>query len=279
MAEAGRSVLVLSCDFRRPRVHRLFDVVDGIGLTDVLSNPGLELADVVVDTNVRGVRLVRSGSFVANPAELIGAGHDFLAEARLMADVVLIDTAPLLVANDASEVMPKVDTVVVVARSGKTSRGAAQRASDLLERVGAKVLGVVLTAAPEAPTNHRYYYYRYYIRQDGPLGWRRALRRVRPSPTPELLRVPPRSSLPAEQAEVSTPPATAPSAKHKPRGPVDTDDGAEPGERGAAPESDPVPVAAIASEAGTRTPPPWPVTPRSRESILRSLWKELGGGR
>ena len=185
-AEAGRSVLVLSCDFRRPRVHQMFGLADGPGLTDVLSTPGLTLADVVVPTAVRGVSLVHSGRFVANPAELIAAGTDFLDDAALLADIVLVDTAPLLVANDASELMPKVDSVVVVARAGKTTRGSAQRAAEVLNRVGARVVGLVLTAASEAPTNRRYYYYRYYIRQDGLLGWRRVLRRSRKTPDPGL---------------------------------------------------------------------------------------------
>ena len=172
-AEAGRSVLVLSCDFHRPRIHEMFDLPEGRGLTDVLSTSGLELADVVQATSVRGVSLVASGSYVANPAELIGSDHRVLDEARELADIVLIDTAPVLVANDASELMPEADAVVVVARAGKATTAAAERASDLLNRVGAKVVGVVLTAAPEAPTNERNYYYRSYFEHGATRGWRR----------------------------------------------------------------------------------------------------------
>jgi len=176
-AEAGRSVLVLSCDFHRPRIHEMFDLPEGRGLTDVLSTSGLEIADVVQPTSVRGVSLVPSGSYVSNPAELIGSDHRFLDDARQLADIVLIDTAPVLVANDASELMPEADAVVLVARAGKATKAAAQRASDLLNRVGAKVVGVVLTAAPEAPTNERYYYYRSYFDRSGTSGWRRWLGR------------------------------------------------------------------------------------------------------
>jgi capsular exopolysaccharide synthesis family protein len=206
-AEAGRSVLILSCDFRRPRVHQMFGMPEGKGLTDVLSTDGLRLTDVVQQTPVRGVSLVHSGSFVANPAELIGADHQFLDDARKLADIVLIDTAPALVANDASEVMPEADAVVVVARAGKVTRGAAQRASALLNRVGAKVVGIVLTAAPEAPTNRRYYYYRYYLRQDGLLGWRRLLRRSRHEETGTPVRVEPRAraEVAAQNRSVSGP--------------------------------------------------------------------------
>jgi capsular exopolysaccharide synthesis family protein len=179
LAEAGRSVLVLSCDFRRPRIHRMFDVEEGLGLTDVLAGgagaPSLD--DVVRPTNVRGVSLIHSGTAVENPAELVAAGRNLLAQTRRLADVVLIDTAPLLVANDASELMPSCDAVLIVSRAGKTSADAASRTAELLERVHAPVLGVVLVAAPQAPTANRYYYYRYYIHTEGVFGWRRWLGR------------------------------------------------------------------------------------------------------
>jgi Mrp family chromosome partitioning ATPase len=254
----------MSCDFRRPRIHQMFGLPEAPGLTDVLSTQGMELADVVQPTSVRGVSLVHSGSFVANPAELIAAGQDFLNDARDLADIVLIDTAPALVANDASEVMPAADAVVVMARAGRTTRGAAQRAAALLNRVGASVVGVVLTAAPEAPTNRRYYYYRYYIRQDGMLGWRRILRRSRAQqPVGSPKRAEPKSSRPGS--------SPTPAGEEVPAG------------NGAPPDPSP---AEVTSRRATRRSAPSSVPSKSvpsksaprREKPLRSLWKELGGG-
>jgi capsular exopolysaccharide synthesis family protein len=158
MAETGRTVLVCNADFRAPQVHRSFDLEPGPGLSDLLSGrPGLNhLADLVHPTGIPGVSFVHSGSEVADAAELIARrGAELLEEARSIADVVLLDTAPLLVVSDASELLPAVDAVVMVARAGQTSKDSARRSYELLFRAGIPVLGVVLVGA-KSPMSYYY---------------------------------------------------------------------------------------------------------------------------
>ena len=71
-------------------------------------------------------------------------------EARTLADVVIIDAAPMLAANDATDITPFVDSVVLVAQAGRTTAPSAQRAVDLLARLAVPVLGVVVQSAAEA---------------------------------------------------------------------------------------------------------------------------------
>jgi Mrp family chromosome partitioning ATPase len=71
---------------------------------------------------------------------------------------VLLDTAPLITTNDAFEIMAAVDAVVLVARPDVTTSDAAERARELLERIHAPVVGVVLVAE-ESATADTYYYY------------------------------------------------------------------------------------------------------------------------
>jgi Mrp family chromosome partitioning ATPase/capsular polysaccharide biosynthesis protein len=147
LAETGRSVLVVNCDFRRPRVHLHLD-----GTDDPRS---------VVDTKVPGVKLVTQvldNPHDANPAEVVAVQRQVIRNAREMFDVVLLDTAPILTTNDATEVLNIADQVVIVAKAGKTHREAADRAAELLERRGAPVVGAVLVGATDIPTA-RYYYY------------------------------------------------------------------------------------------------------------------------
>ena len=158
MAETGRKVLVCNADFRAPQVHKAFGLEPGPGLTDLLSGrKGVyRLADIVHPTSVPGVSFVHSGSQVDDAAELIARrGADILEEARSLADVVLLDTAPLLVVSDASELLPAVDAVVMVARVGQTSRDSARRSYELLDRAGIPVLGVVLVGA-RSPMSYYY---------------------------------------------------------------------------------------------------------------------------
>lgn len=147
LAETGRSVLVVNCDFRRPRVHLHLD--------------GADESRQVVDTKVPGVKLVTQvldNPHDANPAEVVAVQRQVIRNAREMFDIVLLDTAPILTTNDATEVLSIADQVIIVAKAGKTHREAADRAAELLERRNAPVVGAVLVGATDIPTA-RYYYY------------------------------------------------------------------------------------------------------------------------
>ncbi|HEV7863268.1 MAG TPA: CpsD/CapB family tyrosine-protein kinase [Acidimicrobiia bacterium] len=164
LAEIGRSVVVVSADLRRPRLHQYFDRSGAPGLVDVLANgqgaPAFD--DLDLATSVRGVRLVQSGPPVENPAPLLEHAGDLLRAARKMADFVLVDTPPLLVANDAVDLAGHADGVLLVARAGRTSVEAAERSAELLDRLEIPVVGVVLVASEEASSAARHYASRYY---------------------------------------------------------------------------------------------------------------------
>jgi len=146
LAESGHTVLVLDSDLRAPQAHKLFGVQVEPGLSDVLSGSpdAPSLSDVAQDTKVPGVQVIAAGSRVANPGRLLARAADLVREARNLADFVLIDTAPTLIVNDAIDFMPEVDCVIPVLKSGSTTNDAAFRMGELLVRMGARVLGVVL---------------------------------------------------------------------------------------------------------------------------------------
>jgi capsular exopolysaccharide synthesis family protein len=178
MAESGRRVLVCNADFRRPQVHLAFGLEEGPGLTDLLADRShtARLADLVVPTGVPGVSFVHGGSGVERPAELVAReGPRLVHEARGLADIVLFDTAPLLMVSDASELLPIVDAVVMVARVGRTTRERARRAAELLERAGIPLLGVALVGVARRLAH--YYPYRYGYAAEG-ASQRRGLRRL-----------------------------------------------------------------------------------------------------
>jgi capsular exopolysaccharide synthesis family protein len=158
-AESGRRVLLLGMDLRRPELHGYFGVDDSPGLTDVLSvavdGPSFEA--VVQQTEFPGVQIAPSGEPVEHPGELIARGPEVIARAAHLADVVIVDTAPLLATDDASVLMPVVDEVVVVCRAGRTPTEGAKLASDLLARLDAPVVGVALIGAPKLQSARAYY--------------------------------------------------------------------------------------------------------------------------
>lgn len=160
-AEAGNRVVVLNCDLRQPRMEQYLRTDNGVGVSDVLAGgpKAPQLRDVVVDTEVAGVRLVPAGSLRMNPTELFARGHQILARSRELADIVIFDTPPLLRINDASELIPVVDEVVLVARAGRTTAESASRATELLRRLGAPLSGVVLVGGESPGIPSSYYYY------------------------------------------------------------------------------------------------------------------------
>lgn len=162
-AQVGKKALVLSCDFRRPHIHELFGVANGAGMAEALqSDSGFPVLDGhIKQTPIRDVRLVPSGSHPRNTAALLSSDRmrAALDEARREADIVLLDTAPLLASAEVTHLFPLVDAVVVVARAKRTTAEIAERASELLKRLDAPVVGVALNGAMEVPVPSSYYRY------------------------------------------------------------------------------------------------------------------------
>jgi capsular exopolysaccharide synthesis family protein len=155
-SQVGQRVLILSCDFRHPSLHAVFGFQNGSGLSDALRrrwNGESILETQVRETALPGVSLVPSGSVPPRPSTLLTAPTmgRALEEARKLADVVLIDTPPMLLASDAAHLMGDVDSVLVVARAGKTTAEQAERVRDLLGRLGAPVVGLALNEARDIP--------------------------------------------------------------------------------------------------------------------------------
>ena len=95
-----------------------------------------------------GLHLVPAGKLGHQPGAQLDAELRLLEEARSLADVVIIDTAPLLAASVTRELVTMADVVVLTSRAGRTTSPAAERTAELLERLGAPTLGVVLVGLP-----------------------------------------------------------------------------------------------------------------------------------
>jgi capsular exopolysaccharide synthesis family protein len=166
-AEVGNRVLVLSCDLRNPSIHKVFGVPGSPGLAEALAalngelsgDEPLDLRPYLGQPMVDRVTVLASGARPERPAELLGSAkmQAFVQRAKEAADVVVLDGAPLLVANDVVPLAPHVDAVVLVARAGRTSTELAVSTASLLERLGAKVVGVVLndSGGSSIPWRHR----------------------------------------------------------------------------------------------------------------------------
>ena len=150
LAEAGQSVLLINCDFRRPRLHLHLDAADTPMDINTTAIDEIELISNVIDDRD------------APPTEVIAEQRKIIQQARQVYDLIIIDTAPVLATNDAIDLLDLVDDVVLVLRAGKTTVHAADRAAEILERRRAHVLGLALTAVDARSSDEYYYYGSYY---------------------------------------------------------------------------------------------------------------------
>lgn len=162
LAQSGKRIVIVNTDLRRPSVHKLFGVADGVGLTSVLVGQA-SVAEALRDTSVPGLRLLTAGPMPPNPAELLESQRmrTVIAELEQEADIVLYDAPPVIAVTDAGLLAPYVDGCILVVSVGTTQRELARAAAEQLQRLGGHVLGVVLNRM-----NHGAGYYYYYYHED-----------------------------------------------------------------------------------------------------------------
>jgi len=166
-AEAGKRVVIVDADLRRPRVAEYLNVEGAVGLTNVLAGQAT-VDDALQQWGTSGVFVLPAGSIPPNPSELLGSRNmeALLASLRQGFDVVIVDTPPLLPVTDGAVAATIVDGTVLVFRCGKTTTAQARSAADALAAVDARVLGCVLNMVPRKSSG-AYTYYDYGSRPAG----------------------------------------------------------------------------------------------------------------
>jgi succinoglycan biosynthesis transport protein ExoP len=164
LGQTGASVVIIDADMRRPRLRTIFGLSDRPGLSSILSSDASEtdvLAIISKDENT-GLSVLTSGPIPPNPAELLGSDQMRRLLTTLQAEFnhVVIDSPPVSSFTDGVLIASMVDGVLLVVHGGKSSRHIVRRSRQLLQDVGAKILGVVLNNVNVR--GHDYYYYQPY---------------------------------------------------------------------------------------------------------------------
>jgi len=162
LAQKGARVLLVDADLRRPSIHKTLGMAPSAGLSNVLTaNTELESA-IVRSTILPDLFLLPAGTPPPNPAELLASTNmkNVLSQLRDQYDHIVIDTPPTLSVTDAVVTSTAADQVVLVIRSGQTTKQALRRARDLLLSVNARVCGVLMNAVDLSSPDY-YYYYEY----------------------------------------------------------------------------------------------------------------------
>jgi len=148
MAQAEQRVILVDGDLRRPALHTLFGLTNEQGLTSMLFAPEGSAAPLQ-QTSVPGLQLLSSGPLPPRPADILGSRRmgEILHSLRDIADVIIIDTPPVLAVSDTVVLAPRVDGVLLVMQAGRTRREHARQARTVLDKAKANIVGVVLNGA------------------------------------------------------------------------------------------------------------------------------------
>lgn len=166
LAQGERRVMLIDADLRRPAVHRYLGIPNRSGLTELFRpRPGdMLIGSSAVNTwGDPALNVITSGSLPPNPAELLGSERmcQILEELKEMADIVVVDGPPFIVA-DPVVMASRVDGVLLVIEPGGTKVDIAQGVVEQLQRAGARVVGVVLNPISRKRAHYYYGKYRYY---------------------------------------------------------------------------------------------------------------------
>lgn len=168
LAKAGKRIMLVDVDMRRPTLQDVLGIKVDQGLSDLFLN-SLDCEHMCYDLEVEGLRFIPVGEPPPNPGELIGSDRmeEILDELDLMADMVILDSSPFIVA-EAAELAAKADGVVLVIRPNLTRRRMIIATREQLRRAGARLLGIVVNGIKQYNPSYPAYYGRKNSQKNNP---------------------------------------------------------------------------------------------------------------
>ncbi|MCL6622948.1 MAG: polysaccharide biosynthesis tyrosine autokinase, partial [Syntrophobacterales bacterium] len=166
----GHPTLIMDCDLRKPRVHRIFELDAQPGLTNYLTG-NATLTEILRSTSIPNLTVIPAGPPAPNPGNLLDSEtfKGLLDHLRREFRHIIVDTPPVLGFTDARIISAMVDGILLVTRYLATHKSAAKRAQQLFSQIHAPVMGAVLNAVVFSRfgyESYHYYHYRYYSKKD-----------------------------------------------------------------------------------------------------------------
>ena len=170
MAQAGRRVLLIDADCRRPMQHNVFGIPSTVGLSNVLLK-GAAIRDATQSAGIENLFIMPCGPLPHNPAEMLNSQDfvDLIERLAVAFDQIVIDSPPVMPVTDARILAASCDATLLVVRADKSTRKVSAGSVDALAAVGARVLGVVVNDVARSKSGYYYggYHYNYYGHGNG----------------------------------------------------------------------------------------------------------------
>jgi polysaccharide biosynthesis transport protein len=168
LAGAGHKTLLIDADFRRPSLHRIFGRIRNVGLTNLILQDVSENEAVGAVEEAPNLWLATSGPIPPNPSELLGSGRlrELMARLKSAFTYIILDTPPINAVTDAAILASIANGTILVVEQGRTTFPALGHAKQLLDRVGAHTIGVVMNKVRASAGSYSYGYGYYGTQSD-----------------------------------------------------------------------------------------------------------------
>lgn len=160
--QADKRVLLVDCDLRKGRLHKIFGLPNAFGLSNLLADDLNNTYRYIQKTNIKGLDVLTRGTYPPNPSELLSSKKNAALIDRLKSqyDIIIFDGTPSNGLADSIVMATLVDEVLIVARDSATTNSALAETKASLDKVNAHIAGIVLNRV-NRKGNGRYYYYYY----------------------------------------------------------------------------------------------------------------------
>ena len=157
-SQAQKKTIIIDCDLRKPSLHKKFKISNMTGLSDLLK--GRENLGETVHAFNEYLDVLTSGKIPPNPSEMLGsrAMEHLIQSLKNEYEMIILDSAPLQAVTDAQILSTKADGTILVVRAEKTKRDSVRQAKELLKKVDANILVVVLNGVENIRKKYYYYY-------------------------------------------------------------------------------------------------------------------------
>ncbi|MBR3414726.1 polysaccharide biosynthesis tyrosine autokinase [Candidatus Saccharibacteria bacterium] len=159
--QADKRVLIIDCDLRKGRVHKIFGLPNTYGLSNLLADDLNNTYRYIQKTNIKGLDVLTRGTYPPNPSELLSSKKNAALIDRLKSqyDIIIFDGTPSNGLADSIVMSTLADQVLIVAHDSVTKTQALAETKASLDKVNAKIAGVVLNRVSRKGNGHYYYYY------------------------------------------------------------------------------------------------------------------------
>ena len=157
LAQTGRKVLLIDGDLRKPSQHRIHNVSNTLGMTDLLTDR-FSYSDVVKKTSVATLDLITAGDELPNPAELLTSSRlqELIESLRTLYDFVVVDSPPILAVTDPAILSAVTDGVILIVRANTLRHHEAEETLERINSLGTNLLGMVVNATVQEEVPYGY---------------------------------------------------------------------------------------------------------------------------